>query len=202
MSTKSYEQKLSQHTDDLILVEEARSGNERAYRLLMTKYRSVVHRIVVKIVGNSEEANDLTQETFIKAFSSLSSFNPRYPFSTWLFKIARNSCIDHLRKRKLKLFSIDEPIRGEEGEYRYEISDSTYEPDRPMEEEERRALINEAIAGLPEKYRRVILLRHKEERSYEEIASILGLPIGTVKAHIFRGRELLNKLLRSKFHRL
>lgn len=189
---------LSVHTDDLTLIAEARKGNDRAFQLLMRKYRGAVHRVVMRMVGRGEESNDLTQETFIKAFASIENFDSKFLFTTWLFKIAQNSCIDHLRRRKINLFSIDQRMEGEEGEYSYEIPDSTYEPDRPIEEEERRVIINEAVAALPEKYRRVIELRHKEERSYEEISDILGLPIGTVKAQLFRAREILNRLLRGK----
>ena len=133
---------------------------------------------------------------FIKAFASLRSFNEEYAFSTWLYKIATNSSIDYIRKRKLQTFSIDKPVTAEESDYTYEVPDSTFEPDKHIIQRQRAALIEEAIQQLPEKYRRVIILRHTEEREYGEIAKMLKLPIGTVKAHIFRARELLYKSLR------
>jgi len=137
-------------------------------------------------------------EAFIKAFQSLASFNHEFAFSTWLYRIATNNCIDYIRKKKLQTLSIDKPIEGDEDEYSMEIPDSTYEPDRVLIEHQRKKLIEDAIASLPEKYQIVIRMRHMEDKDYQEIAIALKLPLGTVKAHIFRARELLYKQLKNK----
>jgi len=131
----------------------------------------------------------------VKAFASLKNFNEEYAFTTWLYKIATNNTIDHIRKRKLDTFSINKPIESAESDYAFELPDITYQPDREMMAHQRRVMIEEAISQLPEKYRLVIQLRHSEERDYAEIAKLLKLPIGTVKAHIFRARELLYRYL-------
>jgi len=184
--------------EDARLIHEALRGIQPAYKQLMQKYHDPIFNLIYRIVHNREQVEDLTQETFVKAFASLKNFNEEFAFSTWLYKIATNSTIDYIRKRKLETFSIDKPIALEEGDSRFELPDSTFAPDRSIIQVQRARLIEEAINALPEKYKRVIILRHTEEREYAEIAKILNLPIGTVKAHIFRARELLNKALRDK----
>ncbi|HBC45657.1 MAG TPA: RNA polymerase subunit sigma-24 [candidate division Zixibacteria bacterium] len=160
-------------------------------------YRQAIFHITVKIVRNPDEANDLVQETFIKAFGSLKTYDHNYRFSTWLYKIAANSSIDFLRKRKLDSLSLDKPIATKDGDVQMEIPDNTYNPEHDLRNQERSNGIEEAIESLPEKYKEVIVLRHKEDRSYEEIAALLKVPVGTVKARIFRARELLKKKLKS-----
>lgn len=190
--------KLDSRKEDAGLIHEALRGNQVAYKNLMKKYHDPIFHLIARIIRNKEQVEDLTQETFVKAFASLRSFNEEFAFSTWLYKIATNSSIDHIRKKKLDTFSIDKPIALEESDYTFELPDSTYEPDKRIIQHQRAKLIEEAIEKLPEKYRRVIILRHSEERDYAEIAKMLKLPIGTVKAHIFRARELLNKHLRDR----
>ncbi len=187
-------------SEDTRLIHSALHGDQSAFKLLMAKYHDQISNLIFRIIHHKEPVEDLTQEVFIKAFGSLRSFNEEYAFSTWLYKIATNSSIDYIRKRKLQTFSIDKPVALDESEYNYELPDSTFEPDKHIIQRQRAALIEEAIRQLPEKYRKVILLRHTEEREYGEIAKMLKLPIGTVKAHIFRARELLNKYLRNKIH--
>lgn len=183
---------------DRILVERALAGEETAFQGLVEKYRKALYHHINRMVRDKSELDDLVQESFIKAFSALDSYSTQFAFSTWLYKIATNHTIDYLRKKKLPTFSIDKPIRTKEGELEYEVPDTTYRPDRHIVEDQRRQLIQEAIDALPEKYHRVIVMRHQQEKSYEEIADELDLPLGTVKAHIFRARELLNKYLRDK----
>ncbi len=183
---------------DRILVEQALVGNERAFRILMQKYDKALHHHIYRMVRTKGEVEDLVQESFIKAFSALTSYSSDYAFSTWLYKIATNHTIDYLRKKKLPTFSIDKPILTKDGNLEYEVPDITYRPDRHVVADQRRALIQQAIDSLPEKYHRVIVLRHQQEKSYEEIAQELDLPLGTVKAHIFRARKLLYKYLRGK----
>ena len=183
---------------DRELVEKALQGNQPAYNALMEKYRNALTRHVQRMVRQQREVDDLVQECFIKAFSALNSYSTDYAFSTWLYKIATNHTIDFLRKKKLSTMSIDRPIQTKDGEVEYELPDVSYRPDRHIVEDERRELIQEAISQLPQKYNRVIVMRHQQEKSYEEIARELNLPLGTVKAHIFRARALLYKYLRDK----
>jgi RNA polymerase sigma factor (sigma-70 family) len=185
---------------DRILVGLALEGDQQAYQKLMDKYSGALTRHVQKMVRKQGEVDDLVQECFIKAFSALKSYSADYAFSTWLYKIATNHTIDFLRKRKLKTMSIDQPISTKDGEVEFELPDTTYRPDRHIVEDERRMLLQAAIEHLPEKYHRVIVMRHQQEKSYEEIAMELDLPLGTVKAHIFRARALLYKFLRDKRH--
>lgn len=171
-----------------------------AYQELMGKYSGALTRHVQKMVRRQGEVDDLVQECFIKAFSALKSYSVDYAFSTWLYKIATNHTIDFLRKKKLQTMSIDRPIQTKDGEVEYELPDTSYRPDRHIVEDERKTIIQEAIDQLPGKYHRVIVMRHQQEKSYEEIAVELDLPLGTVKAHIFRARALLYKFLRDKRH--
>ncbi len=180
------------------LVKEALEGSQEAFSQLMEKYRNPIHHHIYRMVRDKRQVEDLVQEIFIKAFSSLASYSTNYAFSTWLYKIATNHTIDYLRRKKLSTLSIDQPMKTKDGELEYELPDSTYRPDRHIVEDQRRLLIQEAIDSLPPKYYRVIVLRHQQEKSYEEIAQELDLPLGTVKAHIFRARELLYKRLRHK----
>ncbi len=192
------ERKALSRAEDRDLIRLALEGDQDAYTRIMKKYRNSIYHLIVRMVGYSHEAEDLTQEAFIKAFNSLATFNDEFAFSTWLYKIATNNCIDYLRKKKLKTFSIDKPVQALEGEQTYEIADESYVPDRRLLQHQQSMTIQEAIERLPEKYRRVIMMRHQEEKSYEEIAEELDLPLGTVKAHIFRAREMLYKQLRGK----
>ncbi|MBI3193291.1 MAG: sigma-70 family RNA polymerase sigma factor [Ignavibacteriae bacterium] len=187
---------LSSRAEDSELIHAAIKGNQEAYKRLMKKYYTSLTHLIYKLVHDKEEIEDLTQEAFIKAFASLKNFNEEYAFSTWLFKIATNNAIDYLRKKKLEAFSINKPLESEDSDYTFELPDSTYEPDKGIIGKQRSEFIEEAIQSLPDKYKKVILLRHKEERDYAEIAKMLKLPIGTVKAHIFRAREILYKKLR------
>ncbi|MFQ5868738.1 MAG: RNA polymerase sigma factor [Candidatus Zixiibacteriota bacterium] len=179
------------------LIQEALEGDQEAYRKLFEAHQRAIHHIIAKLVHNREEVRDLVQETFIKAFNSLESYRKEYRFTTWLYKIAANNSIDYLRKKKIESLSLDRPLETEEGSITIEIADSTYSPDKDLVTKEKRLSIKEAIDSLPPKYREVIVLRHQEDRSYEQISGILSIPIGTVKARIFRAREFLKKKLKS-----
>jgi RNA polymerase sigma-70 factor (ECF subfamily) len=196
------EDKPSSREEDYKLIDDIREGDPRArdnaYKRLLSKYRNQIYSLILKIVHNSEEVEDLVQESFSKAFNSIANFNKEYAFSTWLYRIATNSSIDYLRKRRLKTFSLDNPIQSKDDEYYVEIPDLREEPERNVMQSQRDQLVRDAIAQLPKKYRVVIEMRHLQELAYEEIANELGLPLGTVKAHIFRAREMLYKILREK----
>lgn len=183
---------------DRELVEQALSGDESAYQELLEKYRLALQRHVGRMVRDKAEVDDLVQECFIKAFTALGSYSSEYAFSTWLYKIATNHTIDYLRKKKLPTMSIDRPISAKDGDIEYELPDTTYRPDKHIVDDQRKQLLHDAIDALPPKYHRVIVMRHQQEKSYEEIARELDLPLGTVKAHIFRARALLYKTLRDK----
>ncbi len=197
-SDNNQENKNNSKVEDYELIDRAISGEQSAYDKLMRKYYNLVHNLIFRMIYNKEDVEDLAQEAFIKAFNSLDKFDRQFAFSTWLYKIASNNCIDYLRKKKLNTISIDKEIDSEDDDLRFEIPDVEFKPDRSIIEEERKALLEEAIASLPGKYRTVILMRHRDEKEYEEISKELKLPLGTVKAHIFRGRELLNKYLKDK----
>ncbi len=198
MARPSSEPPSASSEQDRALVAEALGGGQGAYEQLMAKYREPIHRHVSRMVRDKGQVDDLVQESFIKAFTSLESYSSEYAFSTWLYKIATNHTIDYLRKKKLATFSIDQPAPGRTDERAYELPDTTYRPDRHVMADQRRERIQEAIDALPPKYHRVIVMRHQQEMSYDEIAEELDLPLGTVKAHIFRARALLYRHLRSQ----
>ncbi|HQY19873.1 MAG TPA: sigma-70 family RNA polymerase sigma factor [Ignavibacteria bacterium] len=184
--------------EDMVLIDEALAGRQNSYAKLMKKYQPMITHLIYRMISKKEDVEDLTQEAFIKAFNSLANFDKQYAFSTWLFKIATNNAIDYLRKKKLYTFSIDKKIQADDSDYSFEIPDHGNKPDNNVIDKQLRIILDEAIESLPSKYKDVIVLRHKKEKEYEEIAKELNLPLGTVKAHIFRGRELLNKYLKDK----
>ena len=192
------ERKELSRAEDKDLIRAALDGEQDAFKRLMKKYHGAIYHLIVRMIGYNAEAEDLTQEAFIKAFNSLASFNDEFAFSTWLYKIATNNCIDHLRKRKLKTLSIDKPLPTHDGETQMELPDHSYIPDNRILATQQSRAIQNAIDDLPDKYRLVIVMRHQQEKSYDEIAEELQLPLGTVKAHIFRARELLSRALRGR----
>lgn len=199
ITTREERRELSRR-EDADLIERAVAGDQQAFAQLRQKYYPTIAGLIRRMMRNSDDIEDLIQETFVKAFNAIATFNHDYAFSTWLYRIASNHCIDFLRKKRLKTFSIDQPIETSDGEIQYEISDSTWLPDSDIHTREKTALLQNAIQELPEKYRVVIELRHGEELDYQEIANKLGLPLGTVKAHLFRAREMLYKKLKNKMY--
>lgn len=187
--------------EDDVLVGKAIGGNEAAYKKLVEKYERALFFHILKMVKDREQVEDLVQESFVKAFDNLNSYSTNYAFSTWLYRIATNHTIDYLRKKKLQTLSIDEPVKTRDGDMQMQLEDETAETDRRIIRNQRQVIVQNAIENLPEKYRKVIEMRHMEEKSYQEIADILDLPLGTVKAHIFRARELLYKELKDKRHK-
>lgn len=184
--------------EDDVLVKKAKGGDESAYKKLVNKYERALYFHILKMIKDREQVEDLVQETFVKAFDNLNTYSTNYAFSTWLYRIATNHTIDYLRKRKLKTLSIDEPMKTKDGEMEMQLPDESAGTDRTIIRKQRQKIVRNAIADLPEKYRKVIEMRHMEEKSYQEIADVLDLPLGTVKAHIFRARELLYKALKDK----
>lgn len=187
--------------EDDVLVKQAIGGREQAYTELVNKYERALYYHILKMVRDKEQVEDLVQETFVKAFDNLNTYSTSYAFSTWLYRIATNHTIDYLRKKKLQTLSIDEPVKTKSGDMKMQLPDGSAGTDRSIIKKQRKKLVHQAIAELPEKYRRVIEMRHMEEKSYQEIADVLDLPLGTVKAHIFRAREMLYKALKDKRER-
>lgn len=179
-------------------VKDALAGDQKAYQKLTEKYRRPLQFHVARMVKESEQVEDLVQEALVKAFKNLESYNSNYAFSTWLYRITTNHTIDYLRKKKLQTTSIDKPIKTRDGELSIELPDDNAETDRAIIRRQRKKIITNAIENLPDKYRQVIEMRHIEELSYQEISDQLDLPLGTVKAHIFRAREMLYKALKDK----
>lgn len=184
--------------EDDKLVAAALRGREDSYKKLVDKYDRPIYFHIRKMIKEVEMVEDLVQEVFIKAFKNLGSYSNEYAFSTWLYRIATNHTIDYLRKKKLQTFSINDPVKTKDGEMEVQLPDTSFATDAPIMKSERKAIVQDAIHNLPDKYRKVIQMRHMEELSYDEIASELDLPLGTVKAHIFRARELLYKALIDK----
>lgn len=183
--------------DDSVLIKEALAGSQSAFKLLLKRHREAIYHVIFRIVHNPQEAEDLVQETFMKAFGSLPSYKSQYKFTTWLYRIAANSSIDYLRKKKIAALSLDEGIPTKHGRLSLELADWTYNPEIELVAKQKRFSVEKAIDTLPKRYKEVIIFRHRDEKSYEEIASILKIPVGTVKARIFRARVLLKKKLKT-----
>ena len=178
--------------DDYSLVLQAIDGNQQAYAVLMNRYRTSVYHAMFKMVNNRDDADDLTLEAFGKAFNKLPSYAPNYAFSTWLFKIAINNCIDHIRKKRLVTYSMDNTIAADSYlEFSHNIRDQAPDPEQMMLHDQKIAHVRQLVKALSSKYRVMIELRYYDELSYEEIATELNLPLGTVKAQLFRAKEIL-----------
>lgn len=184
--------------EDLRHVTRALSGDQSAFAFLLNKYHQPLYFHVLRMVHVRDMVEDLLQEIFTKAFDNLHTYNSAYAFSTWLYRIATNHTIDHLRKRRLRTMSLDEPIQTKDGEMRIEVADDSEQTDAEVLHRQRALILKEAVEALPPRFRRVIELRHMEDKSYQEIAELLDLPLGTVKAHIFRAREALFKALKDR----
>ncbi|MCC7430621.1 sigma-70 family RNA polymerase sigma factor [bacterium] len=188
-----------QSEEILDLINQALDGNQNAYAALVKRYQTGLYIMLSKMVNNKLQAEDLVQETFMKAFKSLASYNPEHAFSTWLYKIAKNNCIDYIRKKRLQAYSMDAEIEGKDDDFQRDYQDTeAISPEREFLQKERTQIIKIAIDNLPKKYHEAIILRHQEDKSYEEIAELLRIPVGTVKARIFRAREMLKVSLKGK----
>jgi RNA polymerase sigma-70 factor (ECF subfamily) len=173
--------------DESSLIRSALEGNERAYARLMGRYKVRVYNLALRMVHNEEDAADLTQETFIKAFRALASFKSDYAFKSWIYKIASNTCLDFLRKRRLETVSADDVV----------LIEPSADPAKDLARSRTRERIEQAIQALPDNLRAAVVLRHQEGLSYDEISRVLDVPMGTVKTWIRRGREMLKTRLGS-----
>ncbi|MBK9731995.1 MAG: sigma-70 family RNA polymerase sigma factor [Chitinophagaceae bacterium] len=188
--------------EDIELVQMALDGDQKAYAALMTRYKDSIYFLLLKMVHNEDDANDLTIEAFGKAFSNLAKYTPDFAFSTWLYKIALNNCIDFIRKKKVETLSLFELNDNDQAEnFRVDIQSTAPDPEESYIRKQRNKLLREVIEKISPKYRVLIELRYYDELSYDEIAEETGLPLGTVKAQLFRAKGLLFQILsHSKEH--
>ncbi len=179
---------------DLIIVEQARNGSEKAFATLMNRYRDSIYYMLLKMVNNPSDAEDLTIEAFGKAFRNLESYTPKFAFSTWLFMIATNNCVDFIRKKKAS------PSLLDQNQDSMDILTANLQSDLPDPEEslinhQKIVALKEVVNQLKPRYKKLIELRYYKEFSYEEISSELNIPIGTVKAQLYRAKTLLYNVL-------
>jgi RNA polymerase sigma factor (sigma-70 family) len=184
-------------TRDLEIIELALKGEEKAYAELLDRYQDSIYFLLLKKIGNENDAEDLMMETFAKAFNNLSQYTPVYAFSTWLFRIAINNCIDFVRKKKIRPQSYDTGVDFHDPD-NPNFTSSNLNPEDLVIKDQKAAELRDMIKTLKPRYARLIELRYYQEFSYEEIAVEMQLPLGTVKAQLFRARELLAPLLLNK----
>lgn len=184
---------------DFKLVELAKNEDQKAFADLLKRYRKPVYHLVLKMVKNPYDAEDLTIESFSKAFKNLHKFNPEFTFSTWLFRIATNNCIDFIRKKRVNTMSIDNPYKDDDGdEVAMDIRDHSLNPQEEAIRQQKIDLIQTIVTKLPAKYQVLVKMRYFGELSYEEIADQLDAPLGTVKAQLHRARELLFDMVKHR----
>ena len=185
-------------SEDYELVKNALSNSNQAYTLLMERYRDSIFHTMLKMVRNHEDAEDLTIEAFGKAFQKLPTYSPSFAFSTWLFKIATNNCIDFIRKQRMKITSIDEPT-NEDSDVNFGrlLKANSLNPEEHYMMEQRSRVLRNMMDKLKGNYRQMIEMRYFDEMSYQEISEKMNLPIGTVKAQLFRAKELLMEIFKS-----
>jgi RNA polymerase sigma-70 factor (ECF subfamily) len=181
------------------LVALAQKGNEKAYRELLGRYQRPVFSLVYRMLRDREQSEDLAQETFVRVFNNIGRYDPKYKFSSWIFKIATNLTIDHIRKKEVATVSIDGSryaVTADEIEAStITVASGDENPEELLEAKELGESIEQAIGALRAEYRTAILLRHVEGREYQEIADIMSLPLGTVKTFIHRARHELREKL-------
>ena len=176
---------------DSDLVARARRGNQEACREIVRRYERPVFNMIVRMLRDRALAEDLSQDTFLKAFSRLDRYDPTYRLSNWLFKIAHNTVIDHVRKQKSAALPIDSLSHGEDLSALEAEDPARSDPIETLAQAELARAVDSAMASLRPEYRQVVVLRYQEELSHEEIARITGLPVGTVKSHLHRARAQL-----------
>ncbi len=173
-------------------------GDQKAYAELMKRYRDSIYFMMLKMVNNKDDADDLTIEAFGKAFKQLKQYSPKYAFSTWLFKIASNNSIDFIRRKKMITYSIDKTFGNEEGgELKMDVKAKDLNPEENLVKKQKIKLMRAIVENLKPHYKQLIEMRYFQELSYDEIAEKLDLPVGTVKAQLFRAREFLATILKN-----
>ncbi len=184
---------------DYFLVQKAvNEQDQKAYAELMNNYRDSLYFMLLKMTNSPYDAEDLTIEAFGKAFKRLGQYTPEYAFSTWLFKIATNNCIDFLRKKRKYIVSLDSPFDSTDDDYKMEVECSEMDPEETYMEKQKVKMMRSIVERLKPHYKTLVELRYFKEYSYEEIAEELNLPLGTVKAQLFRARDLLYNMMKNK----
>jgi len=183
---------------DVQVIARARRGEESAFAELLRRFRAPVFNLCLRMLKNRDDAEDVAQDVFIKVFGMLERYDDRYAFRSWVFKIAANQCIDFIRRNRVKLQSLDEPLKFKGEEIERQFPDEAPNPEETVETREIGQLLLEITDQLPPHYRSMIVLRHQEQLSYEEIAEVLDLPLGTVKARIHRARAMMKDKLQRR----
>lgn len=181
--------------DDLKIIESCLLGNTQIFSRLIDNYKNMVYNLAYRMSNNPHEAEDISQEAFLRAYQSLARFNPSYKFSTWLYQITLNIIRDKFKRKEIDYVSLDTPIETGDSEYFPQPADFTNNPEQIITQKENIQAIQQAILSLPLKYREVIVLRYLQDLSYIEVANILKLPTGTVKIRLYRAHEQLKKIL-------
>ena len=183
---------------DFELIDKAKTGDQKAYADLMKRYKKSVYHTLLKMVRNVDDAEDLTIEAFAKAFRNLDKFDPKFTFSTWLFRVATNNCIDFIRRKKLETMSISSGYTDSSGsEITMDLRDGNLNPQEDVIKGQRSQIVHHIVDKLPARYQTLVRMRYFSELSYEEIAKELNAPLGTVKAQLHRARELLYDLVKN-----
>lgn len=183
---------------DYELVKSAMDNDQRAYAELMKRYYDSIYYMMLKMVRNKDDADDLAMEAFGKAFKGIANYTPDFAFSTWLFRIATNNCIDYMRRQKIKPLSMDKTFENEEGDDMYfEIKSAYLTPEEKLIKKQKIKIMHELVGNLKPRYRILIELRYFKEWSYEEISEHLKMPIGTVKGQLFRAKDILLHILKN-----
>jgi RNA polymerase sigma-70 factor, ECF subfamily len=175
------------------LIANAIGGREESFEELVRRYQKQITGYVYRIVGDYDSSLDVTQEVFIKVYNSLHRYSSDYKFSTWLYRIAHNAAIDHLRRNSVIPQSLE--TENTDGAYQLQIESPARSPEKERELREWRTEIGQVIRLLPDAYKQLILLRHANDLSYDEIAEVTGLPLGTVKNRLFRAREMMRQIM-------
>tara|TARA_B110000027_G_scaffold49180_1_gene53782 strand:- start:210 stop:827 length:618 start_codon:yes stop_codon:yes gene_type:complete len=180
-----------------LIIRATEEKDQQAFSELMDKYKDPIYFMLLKMVNNSDDAEDLTLEAFGKAFNRLNQYTPNFAFSTWLFKIATNNCIDFLRKKKKNVMSIDNRVSNKDGEeYMFEIKSEGMTPEQIAMNDQKIQLMRQYVKKLKPRYQTLVEMRYFKELSYDEISEEMKLPLGTVKAQLFRAREFLYNIMK------
>lgn len=177
---------------DFELVTDALGGRADGFEELVRRYQRPITSYVYRMLGDYESSLDVTQEVFIKIYNSLDKYSPQYKFSTWLYRIAHNAAIDHMRRNSVAAQSLE--AENADGSYQIQLESTNPSPEQDRERAEWRTQIDDVVRSLPPPYRDLILLRHSRDLSYDEIAEVTGLPLGTVKNRLFRAREMMRQI--------
>ena len=180
-----------------LVIRATKKKDQQAFAELMDKYKDSIYYMLLKMVNNNDDAEDLTLEAFGKAFNRLHQYTPNFAFSTWLFKIATNNCIDFLRKKKKNVMSVDNRIANNDGDdFMFEIKSEGMSPEQLAMNDQKIQLMRQYVKKLKPRYEILVEMRYFKEMSYDEISDELNLPLGTVKAQLFRAREFLYNIMK------